>query len=219
MLSQKICSYMTWLSWSQERISTTSYVPEVIGVRVLSEERRRLMCCWEMLKPLFSENVFQFSAKSMARNIMGNFLILLCFCFCNCEYGLSNKNIHTWESFAHLKVSLLPLWCGKDKEIGVASALVKLGGIVQVIPCLVRTLVDQVVLAAPILCRTDADGVDILKAWKKALNDFHFLNSISSVRPPLIMIYQQLNVISLTWCLFIQMMATVSGVAQATVVK
>lgn len=211
---------MTWLSWSQERISTTSYVPEVIGVRVLSEERRRLMCCWEMLKPLFSENVFHFSAKSMAPNVMRNFLILLCSCFWNCVYWLSNKNkIHTWESFAHLKVSLLPLWCGKDKEIGVASALIKLGGIVQVIPRLVRTLVDQIVLAAPILCRTDADGVDILKAGKKALNDFHFLNSTSSVRAPLIKIYQRLNVISLTWCLFIQMMATVSGVAQATVVK
>lgn len=65
-------------------------------------------------------------------------------------------------------MSLLPLWCGKDKEIGVASALVKLRGIVEVIPCLVWTVMDQVVLAAPIICCTDADGVDILKAGKKA---------------------------------------------------
>lgn len=78
-------------------------------------------------------------------------------------------------------MSLLPLWCRKDEEVSVASALVKLRLTVEVIPCLVRTLMDQVVLTAPILSRTDADGVDILKAGKKALSDLHFINYTSSV--------------------------------------
>lgn len=63
----------------------------------------------------------------------------------------------------HLEVPLIALERGQDDQVSVAAGLVEHGGSVQVVPGLVRRLVDEVVRTHARLSLADAQDVHILQ--------------------------------------------------------